>query len=523
MIRKSLALLIRALRVDARSIRPHLMRFGLVLIVLYLLWFSSSVSSFFGAPGLALFRSIAWANIVFITLVGVTYFSSAVTEEKEERTLGLLKMADVGGAAILLGKWAPRMVGMLSLLIVQIPFTLLSITLGGVTLEQVLATYAGLLAYLAWVGAVSLLSSVVMRTTGAACVMAFMLLLARAYGPLLMPLFELIGGGSRTVELGEGNQVVDFLWSASVSALVEGALSPMFAGPRVPMHLLWMLGESAAALFLAWVLFEPCTSAESVESAQPTWRKLVPSLGKPRSRRAWTMALVGKDFRQITGGQAGGMLRLAVYSLIAFVSVLLASSTGALLDRRDAGGFFVWWGIVFLILDAVLASARVFRAEVHDLTWSSLMMLPRGLADVAFSKIVGCLLGLWPGIAMIAAGLLLAPDFLGAAIRDIFFNADTVMGWLYGLLQVLLVLELTMLFSIAMRWAAWPLAVPLAAGVVIAANVLIWTCLAMILFPMPGASAQFVLWLLCVVDAAVVLAIGVMIAGRLQRLAAEGT
>ena len=82
-------------------------------------------------------QSLTWVNIWFITLVGVTYFSSAITEEKEERTLGLLRMADIGSGSILLGKWAPRVVGMLSLVAVQFPFTLLAITLGGVTQAQV--------------------------------------------------------------------------------------------------------------------------------------------------------------------------------------------------------------------------------------------------------------------------------------------------------------------------------------------------------------------------------------------------
>ena len=37
--------------------------------------------------------------------------ANAITEEKEEQTLGLLKMAGIGPLAMLTGKWLPRMIG----------------------------------------------------------------------------------------------------------------------------------------------------------------------------------------------------------------------------------------------------------------------------------------------------------------------------------------------------------------------------------------------------------------------------
>ncbi len=185
MFRKTLALLIRALRVDARSLRPHLIRLGLLATILWLLYLASWQASFMGAPGLQLFSGLTVTNTWFITIVGVTYFASAITEEKEERTLGLLRMADIGGASILLGKWLPRMIGMLSLIVVQFPFTLLAITLGGVTAGQVNAVYVALLLLLVSVGTYSLLFSVICRNTGTAVRLTFIVLLLRWVIPLL--------------------------------------------------------------------------------------------------------------------------------------------------------------------------------------------------------------------------------------------------------------------------------------------------------------------------------------------------
>ena len=44
MIRKPLALLVRALRVDARNLRPHLIRFGLLAMLLWQLYQSQEMS-----------------------------------------------------------------------------------------------------------------------------------------------------------------------------------------------------------------------------------------------------------------------------------------------------------------------------------------------------------------------------------------------------------------------------------------------------------------------------------------------
>ena len=137
----TLAMLHRAIRLDARLWRTHLFRLGFALLVYFGLWYAqiSTAVTLVGAPGLKLFHTMAWLNVVLISLAGISFFSTAITEEKEEETLGLLKLAGVNPLGLLLGKSTSRLLGAILLLLVQLPFTLLAITLGGVTLEQVVA------------------------------------------------------------------------------------------------------------------------------------------------------------------------------------------------------------------------------------------------------------------------------------------------------------------------------------------------------------------------------------------------
>ena len=136
MIAKTLALTLRAIREDAWLLRMHLFRLFLLLIIVWFLVLTQWDDMGVGAPGLDFFRSVTYLDFCFISLAGIGFFASAITEEKEEMTLGLLRMAGIGPMALLAGKLIPRLLGAVLLLSVQFPFTLLAITLGGVSLAK---------------------------------------------------------------------------------------------------------------------------------------------------------------------------------------------------------------------------------------------------------------------------------------------------------------------------------------------------------------------------------------------------
>ena len=120
------------MRVDDRSLRTHLFRLFLLGFTYYMLVMAHQMSQYNDAPGLQLFVSLCFVDFFFILLASVGLFASAISEEKEEMTLGLLKMAGVNGVTLLCGKFLPRFLLAIVLLLSQIPFVMLAITLGGV-------------------------------------------------------------------------------------------------------------------------------------------------------------------------------------------------------------------------------------------------------------------------------------------------------------------------------------------------------------------------------------------------------
>ena len=145
--RGTFALVERSMRVDTRLARTHLIRLGFALLMLLFLVQVQVAFEKYSAPGRDVFRSICWVNFFLLNLAGISFFSTVITEEKEEMTLGLLRMAGISPVGILMGKVTPRLLGVILLLSVQLPFTFLAITLGGVAVNQILAAYVALLSF----------------------------------------------------------------------------------------------------------------------------------------------------------------------------------------------------------------------------------------------------------------------------------------------------------------------------------------------------------------------------------------
>jgi hypothetical protein len=323
-------------------------------------------------------------------------------------------------------------------------------------------------------------------------------------------------------------EVGGWLSQSTVSALTERALKSSFVETAFPTPLLVLLGESLAFFLLAWALFEPCTKSSLDAEPKPSvWRRF--SLGRRKRggapRRAWQQAVVGKDFMLLGGGVFGTSVRFVCYLGVA-VGLIWAMSLifGESMNAETIGYSAISWGLGFWALEAVLAAARVFRTEIHDHTWSSLVMLPRSLTSVAWSKIGGCVLGWWPALAVLGIGFLFAPRVLPDFFSAMNSEPMAFLGFAFVVLQIILVLELTTLYSINLAWASGPIAAPLAIFTVGISNLVLFTCLLSTVFRGGSGGQEAALFFMldagcCVIVVALYMLIGRKLADR----AAEGT
>lgn len=481
MIQKTLALLHRALRVDARLVRTHAFRAGLVALVAYQL---SEVAwgggAWFGAPGLRFFAWVCLWNFWFITLAAATFFATAITEEKEEQTLGLLKMAGIGPLALLTGKWLPRMFGAALLLSVQFPFTVLAITLGGVLWDQVLAAYWALLAHLVLVGSVGLLASVVCRRSSEACGVTSAVLGAYLLLPWLMvSLLSGLFGTSGAPAFLPVVEACEWLQRTSALSRLSLVMATNFNEPPIGLQVMSNLLAGGVLFGVACAAFGPCTRNETA-AVRLSWLDRLSRAGRRGSRRTctWAHPLAWKDYHFIAGGVRLAVVRTCGYGLVVLICTLLIRMplTGSI-DLEDVGGVILSVMLVVLLIEAALLASRLFREETGGQTWAGLVLLPESLRSIAYGKLWGGALALVPAAGYLCVGGLLAPMLVADFFEGVVFDEDGFFVMVYLLTQVGLFLHLVALCSVSIRWAAWPVSVFFAGFVVVMWNVMFVSCL----------------------------------------------
>ncbi len=259
MLRGTMALMTRGLRFDCRRWQMHALRFLLVAIFLFILLISwvENVVSIGASPGLNFFSYITFTNFVFITLGGMSFFTSAITEEKEEQTLGLLKMAGVNPLGILLGKLGPRLANALLLLAIQFPFVQLAVTLGGVHHRQIQAAYITLAGYIMLMAGLGILASVIAHRTRRAALMVSMAIML----PLILQVVLAIFGAGRNQDprLVFATDAIEWVSIWSVAQRLSEVMSLGFDGTPLGQQFYIHVVSGAVLFVTSWLIFERCT------------------------------------------------------------------------------------------------------------------------------------------------------------------------------------------------------------------------------------------------------------------------
>lgn len=404
-----LALFTRSLQEDARAAATYWARGALAAFILIIVAGMAASNSWGGAPGKTFFISIISLQTVSITLVGLSYFCSVITEEKEEQTLGLLRMTDLNPLSILLGKSTSRLCGALLLLIAQLPFTIFAITYGGISLAQIIASYCALGAYTFLLCNVALLGSVIARRTGGAAtftviVVGFLL----SSGPLLGWLHSRLG--SYGIQSGL-KPLADRLWDTTLIAHLIEILGTGFARSPAGLQVASNLALGVLCFLIAWAVFGRCCDRAPAESASAAPARKILGLSVRRPPRPQARALHWKDFHFLHGGRIGLIIRIVGYGGAAAFACL------EMLRRSGTIGFSAAGSLVSFVysIDLAILAARMFGTEIRDQTLSALATLPLTLRQIAYRKSLVLMQFALPGaIAVITCGVLTIVSFTRA-------------------------------------------------------------------------------------------------------------
>ena len=519
-----LALLTRALRLDSRQLRNHLFRLLFVTFIYVCLLMATFRSAFVGAPGLNFFSDIAWLNAFFITCAGIGFFSSAITEEKEEETIGLLQMAGLNHLGILLGKSTSRLIQVMLLLVVQFPFMLLAVTLGGVTTLQIVAAYVDLLAFTVFLANIALVCSVIFQRGGTAAACTTVLLIFYGVAPYIAELEH-----ARLTSMAWTKTVwwqtlilttLEWIQESSVYGQLSKIMSSSFNQPIITRQVISNCVAGVICFGLSWLLFGP-----SINNAAPGGVSRGVIL-KSTSRvkflspgRCWHNPFVWKDFQFIGGGYSllVGKLILYIGLFATMTAVSLSGDNWLGLMFQDVAGIYFNFMLAALIIEACVSAARIFHDEIRLHTMSSLLMLPRSIPYIGYSKMFGCLLGLMPATVCLIASSLFLPTTTSINYVNLLIDPRL---WA-AIMTFLIFLHLIALLSLFVRWGALPAAIFLMGPVSVCCPV--WQLLFMAVAPGPNGlsdtwgklPATITVWIL---TGLVCFVFQMMIAARLQEL-----
>ena len=423
-MRALFALFVRSVREDTRARLPILLRAALILIILLIVWANQRDFARRAAPGREFLGMVVFVNLCFIAIAALGSFPSAITEEKEDESLPLLRMTGLSPLAILFGKSTTQLLGALFLLAVQIPFTVLAVTLGGVSIGQVLSTYAILGATTFFLCNLALLGSVVCDTTIRAGIFTGII------GGMLFGFLPLVCIATALQKMVFGavpqtawQQFSTWVMEAHPAYALTVVLNPRLASYNIQKQVWPNLGAGLLCFLLSWMLFDRFCSAAAGTAGRRGRKKFTGFLRAIAGRRrpAPHRALAWKDFHFLIGGWRGLFIRFVLCGLT-FLACYIherwdkespppwpfadAASYNHYFWRHVAEETMVFAAIGFGIELSMLA-AGIFGVERRALTLSGLVGLPRTTGWLIRQKLLGCLPILVPSAALFAVGLAL--------------------------------------------------------------------------------------------------------------------
>ena len=370
--------------------------------------------------GLGFLWTLAIVNFFFITLAGVLGFSSAITEEKEEDCLGLLIMTGISPVNLLASKLLARYTRGLFLLLSQMPFIILAVTLGGVSLQQVIAVYSVLISFMFMLCCLGTLISLLCTKSGRAASLTFLVLLSYIILVFLL----------REVGVIDWLDMEHFLPFVAISKIFTTGYSSYI----MPLQFFGSIVVGLIFFGISVFLFEKFALRNSAEK-----KKVKSKVNLFKRGRAWKNALFWKEFNFNLAGRKGWLFQIIIYIFLAGVLKYYMDPFGG---RSFIPSFMAFASMVFSTLILAVCAANMFSTEFKEGTHTSLFTLPSDLSSIFWSKLFGGFLYAVPSLLLCISLFLYlmgdmrrGPEFKGVFVFFSFILVYVVLSGYLGLLM----------------------------------------------------------------------------------------
>lgn len=418
-------------RRDARDWSTHLTR-GISVILLWSGVWMLSNQTWRQAAGRDLLENLTWISGLLMVITALEAYSSLLTDNWTGPDLDLLWISGMSPFDLLIAKSLPHVLTALVLLLIEVPFALVTITMGGVTYIQLAALTVQLLMLFLWMSGCSMIWGVLSATAGikpkAARVLA---LLSMGLLLLATPVADGLWDALRP-QLGLGSD------KSRINPVheIERIFSSGFAGPVLgwtvalqSLVVVWLF--HAAKRLLTWQLTSDSTDAEPAPvdvHAPPLSRPVDPP------PRCTDRAIEWMEYYFTVGPEmlAGKWVLVAILSPV----VALMAAT---IDRSDRGLLILAAaiGLVFSVGSIAFTASRLWQTELRERTLWGLAMLPLPAEAVIIAKLKTLAHVSLPEIVILTVATLLplrhgqvtATAILGGVFASLPLIVCTDTGW----------------------------------------------------------------------------------------------
>ena len=340
------------------------------------------------AKGMYALEMIFCINQILLPIAAVALFLPVIMEERKKQTMGLLLMTGLDAFGYLVGKCGSRLVQLLMLVSLQIPFAILGIAMGGIALEMVLEVYLFLFAYTFFICSICIFCSLYFNSFFSGllvagliftCILCLCFLLTdslyhNSLDYLISESFEAIYnvGFSGTTQT----------WRQQQSHIIYYIVIFSLAG--FALLILTLTSFASRSMFLPTIDLDSKTT-EIVE-------KVVPRRYLKKERFSTENPIFTKDYYYILHGRFLTILQTLIIIGIFASGYIFSNSYLPLLSALQAG---ITVSYLILFITAWYAGNRIWYEEIEAMTFNSLKLTPKEMSTLSFQKnkaVLRCLL-----------------------------------------------------------------------------------------------------------------------------------
>ena len=399
----------KELRVSSRRRRNYVLRFAylaLFTIILVFVWlevvrFSGSAAyriSRMARAGQAITLFIVWFQFCSTQLIAIIMLSTSISDEIDNRTLGLLMTTPINSFQIVMGKLFSKLLQIILLLAISLPLLAIVRIFGGVPWDYIVSSLCITLVTIIFVSSLSMFFSIYFRK---AYIVIIMTILSLGVLFALLPFLSFMMFKDMMLD----NKLISIIFQANPYGIMTFNTVVM-ENPRSlgsifyswPLHCAIMLVSSGVLLSVSIIKVRKVALCQATGQLDRFFRKK-PTKGAVESRpntsairTVGRLAFLWKELRSPLFGRSKiiAIIVISISLILLLITYVLIANEDGLDDQDVQASYLAILGCVGMLF-AIVLPATCVTSEKESRCWPLILTTTLSDWQILLGKIIGTL------------------------------------------------------------------------------------------------------------------------------------